>query len=270
MMSTPPLPAHLTTFDKPQRSLAVTGISRSGTSLLCALISELENAVCFNEVLPADVGSLRLAMARVRQDLLLGRPVSNKFGRRGQLTTNTLDDGVERKKCVVDKVLDERVVVASKRNIPYLFQLEQLLELELTVVALIRDPVYAIGSWSSEPAMRAGIPGARIGPDDSHPHWATIALGERDPIRRRAEAWQACAERIFAQRSRLTILRYEDLCLDPRATLARAVARFDVALPERFITAVEPAKNDDRRYPQIDAIKVAVHALCPGRRWFGY
>jgi hypothetical protein len=272
MSETPPprVPGKLWPFYKPRRSLAVAGISRSGTSLLCALINELENAVCFNEVLPSDIDKLPAALARARRDLLERQPVQNKYADDGSLTTNTLERGVAKKKRVVEKPLDEDVVVASKRNIPYLTQLDALLELELPVVVLIRDPVYALGSWGSSAAVEKGIPGARIGPDDTHPHWSALALQQQDPIRRRAEAWQACAERILERRARLLVLRYEDLCGDPRAVVARIAELFSLELPSRLETWVTAAKNDDQRYPDVDRIKEAVFELCPARRELGY
>lgn len=264
------LDAALAPFHRPDRDLIVCGISRSGTSLLCALINELDNAVCLNEVLPLEPGKLPRALARARRDLLRGRAVANKFDASGALTTNTLDEGVRRQKRVIDKPVDEQLLLASKRNIPYLLNLVQILELGVAIVALIRDPVYALGSWGSAKAASSGIPGARIGPEDEHPHWTPLALTSRDPIERRAEAWQACAERIWRAREQLIVLRYEDLCADPRATLAPIAERFALSLPSGPFGRVEPAKNDDARYPEIARVRAAVEARCPLRVAFGY
>jgi hypothetical protein len=265
------LDADLIPFHRPERSLLLSGISRSGTSLLCALINELDNAVCLNEVLPTRADELPRALAKARRDLLRGRPVANKFDADGALTTNTLAEGVRRDKRVVDKPLDEQLLLASKRNIPYLLNLEPLLALDLTIVVLLRDPVYAIGSWGSPGAVAAGIPGARIGPADEHPHWAALELQRQDTIERRAEAWQACAERIWRCRAQLTVLRYEDLCADPRAALEPIATRFGLDLiSPRLEARVLPAQNDDQRYPQIPRIREVVSERCPLRSAFGY
>ncbi len=264
------LEADLEPFHRPDRALVVCGISRSGTSLLCALINELDNAVCLNEVLPTEPDKLPRALARARRDLLRGRAVANKFDASGALTTNTLAAGVVRAKRVVDRPLDEELLLASKRNIPYLLALERLSELGLPIAALIRDPVYAVGSWGRPEARAAGIPGARIGPQDEHPHWAPLGLQRQDPIERRAEAWQACAARIWSARDRLMLLRYEDLCADPQVALAPIAERFGLPPPRARSARVEPAKNDARRYPEVPQIRAAVSALCPLRNAFGY
>lgn len=258
-------------FHRPDRSLVLTGISRSGTSLLCALVNALPNAVCLNEVLPSEPSALLVALARMRKDLLRGRPVPNKFdGEDGAPTTNTLGAGVVREKRLVEKPLDDELLLASKRNLPYLLRLEEILEHELPVAALLRDPVYALGSWGGEQARVAGIPGARIGPADQHPHWDALALTRRDPIERRAEAWQLCAERLWALRDRILVLRYEDLCADPAAVVDRIAVRFGLPLPAHLPVSVRPAQNDDRRYPEIPRVRAAVAALCPARLDFGY
>lgn len=266
-----PLDPALEPFHRPDRSLVLTGISRSGTSLLCALVNALPNAVCLNEVLPSEPSALLTALARTRKDLLRGRPVPNKFDvEDGAPTTNTLGVGVVREKRRVEKPLDDELLLASKRNLPYLLHIEQLLALELPVVALLRDPVYALGSWGGEQARGAGIPGARIGPDHQHPHWDALALTRPDPIERRAEAWQLCAERLWAVRERVIVLRYEDLCADPVGVLDDIAARFGLPLPPSLPVAVRPAQNDDRRYPDIPRVRAAVAKLCPARFEFGY
>ena len=258
-------------YHRPDRSLVLTGISRSGTSLLCALVNALPNAVCLNEVLPSDPQALPAALARTRKDLLRGRPVPNKFDAEdGTPTTNTLGAGVVREKRLVDKELDDELLLASKRNLPYLLRLEEILELELPVAVLLRDPVYALGSWGGEQARAAGIPGARIGPEDQHQHWDAMRLTRPDPIERRAEAWQLCAERLWALRDRVQILRYEDLCADPAGALDRIAVRFGLPLPAKLPVSVRPAQNNDSRYPEIPRVRAAVAALCPARLDFGY
>jgi len=271
MVATPSkLDSKLLPFDRPDRSLILTGISRSGTSLLCALINDLPNTVCLNEVLPTDLDRLPRALARTRRDLLRGRPVANKFDADGSLTTNTLATSVVRDKRAVNKPLDADLVLGSKRNIPYLLALDRILALELPVVVLVRDPVYAIGSWGGQDALHAQIPGARIGPENEHPHWAPLHLSRQDPIERRAEAWQACAERVWTVHDHVTLLRYEDLCADPERALDAVARRFGIPLPASLPQRPRPAQNLDDRYPNLDRVRAAVSALCPLREALGY
>ncbi len=254
---------------QPGRTLVVSGISRSGTSLLAVLLNAIDDVVCFNETLPPDPERLPSAMARARKDLLAGRPVRNKYDRHGQLTTDTLSH-MDKKKAVVNKPLSENLVVATKRNIPYLNEAEALLDLGYPMVVMIRDPVYTLGSWGSPKAVAASIPGARVGVDDMHPHWRHVRFTSRDLVERRAEAWQHYAARIWGLRDRVHIVAYEDLCACPTETLVALGRYADLPAPGRLPEIVRPAFNDDDRYPELPRIREAVAAFCPARRHFGY
>ena len=260
----------LAKYHRPNRSLVLSGISRSGTSLLSVLIGSLENAVCLNEILPPEPNLLPDAFARTRRSLLKGKPVANKFDATGQPTTDTLACMV-REKRVVDKPLTKRALVGSKRNIPYLNNAVSLLEHGFLMVLMIRDPVYTIGSWGSEKAARGNIPAVRMSPGaDLHPHWHPVQFTREDPIERRAEAWEHYARIIWSLRGRATILRYEQLCSNPELVMANLCLVLGLAPPNALPDIVNPSKNDDARYPDLPAIREAVHALCPTRRSFGY
>lgn len=253
----------------PERSLVVSGISRSGTSLLSVLLNSVQNVVCFNEVLPPDPARLPSALARARKDLLAGKAVRNKFDASGRLTTDTLSATVK-KKAVVDKPLDEDLCVATKRNIPYLNEAGPLLDLGYPMVVMIRDPVYTLGSWGSPKAVEAAIPGSRVAIGDVHPHWSQVRFTRQDVVERRAEAWQHYAERIWDLRARVQIVTYEELCARPAQTLAALCRYAGLSAPGTLPEIVRPAFNDDDRYPDLPRIRQAVRELCPARTHFGY
>ncbi len=247
----------------------VSGISRSGTSLLSVLLNTVSDVVCFNEVMPTDPDRLPEALARARRDLLTGRPVKNKFDSQGELTTDTLGDMVIRK-AVVKKPLTREMTVATKRNIPYLNEAERLLGLGYSMVAMIRDPVYTLGSWGSPKATAAKIPGATLSPDATHPHWHKVSFTKEDVVERRAEAWQHFASRIWDLRDRLLVVTYERLCAEPERTMAALCSFAGLAPPGPLPDLVRPAQNDARRYRGLRRIRAAVHLLCPARELFGY
>jgi hypothetical protein len=221
-------------YHRPDRTFILSGISRSGTSLLSVIINEIPNAVCFNEVLTPDPKALPEALARVRRDLIKGRPVPNKFDESGRLATNTLDGVVTKEKRKVEKPLDENVVVGSKRNIPYLNVMEELLSHGFKAVVMVRDPVYTIGSWSSPRAAAARIPGALVSGDDVHPHWSAVRFSRQDVVERRAEAWQHHAARAWELRDRVKLVTYERLCLESDAVLEELCAYLELRAPRPF------------------------------------
>jgi len=261
--------AELERYNRPERTLIVSGISRSGTSLLSVLLNAVDNVVCFNEVLPSDPDRLPEALARMRRDLLAGKPVRNKFDHDGQLTTDTLHAMVKRK-VAVDRPLAEDLCVATKRNIPYLNEAEALLALGYSMVVMIRDPVFTLGSWGSAKAMAASIPGALVGVSQVHPHWHRVRFTRSDVVERRAEAWQHCAERIWGLRDRVRVVGYEGLCESPLETMAALCRHAGLSEPGPLPEIVRPACNDDDRYPDLHRVRAAVRDLCPARTLFGY
>jgi hypothetical protein len=261
--------AALLRYHRPERTLVVSGISRSGTSLLSVLLNAVNNVVCFNEVLPLDPARIPEAIARVRRDLLAGKPVRNKFDDAGRLTTDTLSSMVKMK-AVVRKPLDEDLCVATKRNIPYLNEAEALLALGYRMVVMIRHPVYTLGSWGSPKAAAGAIPGARMAVGDVHPHWHRVRFTRQDVVERRAEAWQHYAARIWGLRDRVWIVDYEGLCARPDQTLAELCRWAELPAPGPLPDIVQSGYNDEERYPELDRIRAAVRELCPARTCFGY
>lgn len=263
------IPPKLEPFHRPERTLIVSGISRSGTSLFSVLINQIPNAVCFNETMTADPAEICEAAARMRRQLKNGKPVPNKFGDQGELTTNTLT-GVYKQKQVVDRPLDHDMVVASKRNLPYLNSIFTLLSFGFKCCVLIRDPVYTLGSWSSPKAAEAEIPGALVGEDNLHRHWERVEFTRSDIIERRAEAWEHYAALLWRLRGRVKIYAYERICAETELVLADLALYLGLEPPETIPPIVRGLKNDDSRYPELDRIRAAVAELCPSRSKFGY
>lgn len=208
------------------RNVILTGFPRSGTSLFSALLGELENVVCLNEISPTPY--LYHFFGRVRRRVNRGRPVLNQYDESGSLTTNTRTESVRTEERVV-KVRNDQFVLAQKYTLPYLNRLEELCAEGWPVWVLVRDPRFALLSWRSCPP-HWGI--SRLLPADvllRH-----IEFGSDDVDERRVEVWNHYARRIDALRGQLEIVRYEDLVADPVAVMARFCAAHGLDLPDGF------------------------------------
>ena len=257
-------------MDRVDRTLIVTGISRSGTSLMTVLLNELPNTVCFNEVLPTDAGELSHSIGAMRRQLLCGEPVPNKYDAHGMLATDTLVGTVLSESRCISKDLDADVVIGAKRNLPYLNQIEVLLDAGYRTITMIREPEATIASWSSVRARQHRIPGALVGEADLHPHWAPVSFSRSDEFERRAEAWQHYACRIWQYRERMMVVRYEDLCDAPVRVLGEVARYIGVRPAERLTLEVRPARKGAPPGADNDAIRRAVEQYCPVRQRFGY
>ena len=73
----------------------VTGIPRSGTSLMSTILSSSENSFCFNEV-HYQIPVLPSFFSEMRKRIENGLPVINKINEKGKLTTDTQrQDGIK-------------------------------------------------------------------------------------------------------------------------------------------------------------------------------
>lgn len=249
---------------------AVTGISRSGTSLMVALLNQLPHVVCFNEVLPHHPDDLPDAFHTTRDALLQHKPVPNKY-LNNTLTTDTLVDGVEKQKHIIPITCPNQLIIGSKRNLSYLNHLPNLIHLHYPIIAMIRDPLYTIASWGSPRALKAGIPGARILDHDLHPHLQHITFHSNDPIARRAQLWEHYASILHTHRHHLHIVHYETLCAQPTHVLHTLATHLNTTPSTLSVDFVSTTRNTRQRYAQnMDALQHAIHAHCPTQTEFGY
>lgn len=221
-----------------ERTVLITGISRSGTSYLCSLIDSCSNAVGLNETPelvtalkgPLTPWSLRAYLRRVRSDVLDGKPVRNKV-KDGLVISDTAEE--DRLGTYQPSVESHDFVVAAKNTFAFLSSLARLRQVmpRARFAICVRNPMDTIASWKASFAhLRQADLSIRPvgGPDDpSQPLCWREALGEieatRDLALRRARLWRYLAERILEHRRRHghILVRYEDLVKDPEAVLAK-------------------------------------------------
>ncbi|MCH7826175.1 MAG: sulfotransferase [Acidobacteria bacterium] len=242
----------------------LTGIPRSGTSLLSALLCEPEDCFCFNEIF-YDPMTLPYFFAREKKRLILGEPVPVKMDADGSLTTDTMEGEI----VVARKSFPPKrkgVIVGSNVNIPYLDRLDEILAYRYRVIALVRDPVYTLASWNS--AKTEMLPEAHVMDDDMNPRWNGMRFDSTDRVGRQAEIWEHYARLILDLRDRVKIIRYESLCDGQQATLETIYQYLGVTPPPQ--TRDLKNMNVDSRFSGLDRIRAAVAERCLSRQVLGY
>lgn len=194
------------------RYFVITGIPRSGTTLLCHLVNRIRNVVCFNEVTQAyDVPMLPSFFIEMHQKIVTGQPVPMDVDSDGALITDTQNqpDHEHRRSQVVISP-DRALFVGSKINWPYLSQIEKIQGFGYGTFAVIRNPLYVIASWNKH---ERNINEAHVMPEDwdKWPRYSQISFVSDDKYGRQAEIWNMMAGIILRRFHKHQILKYEDL-----------------------------------------------------------
>jgi hypothetical protein len=242
----------------------LTGIPRSGTSLLSALLCEPDDCFCFNEI-HYDPRTLPYFFTRMRRRLVTGRPVPVKLDDAGALTTDTMGGQVQ----VQEKsfpATKRGVVIGSNVNVPYLDRIDEILAYGYRVLMLVRDPVYTLASWNSEKAQV--IPEAHVTDEDMNPRWHHMRFDSVEREDRQADIWEHYARLIWSLRDRFRIFSYESLT-DAQETAMQEIYRYLGVTPPQETRQLR-SMNIDSRFSGLERIREAVSDRCPSRHNFGY
>jgi sulfotransferase family protein len=254
--------------------LIITGIPRSGTSFLCNLLHRFDNCVVLNE--PAGLAAtlegasppwgVPLLLRDRRADVLAGRPIENKVID-GQIITDTAI--VDATQSYSPKVSSPGFVIGVKFNLPFLCRLPALRSVlpDARFVVCVRHPLDTIASWKgSFPHLRdARIAPLNIGgPRDP---WLDAAqrreLGEialmTDAAIRRAHWWRFLARLALQSLGHATLVRYEELALNPQEVARRILEGWPAG---RERTAIEPSTIRRRRELLEESDIAAVNRIC--------
>lgn len=220
----------------PAENIILTGIPRSGTTLLAALVDTMPDSVALNE--PAeqaeaaqqqkDTRSARDYAAwiaqdfvRIRTELLAGTPVPDRRNGDGSATTNyyrTEDDQPQADPFalvpLVREGLTPHFTLAIKHNALYLSVLAELAELEgFTVIATLRHPAGVIASWNSVPVPvgKGRLPAAAA-------YWPAMREltrhNDMELLEKQVRIYDLMCKRLYSLRERIHIVRYEDMVAD--------------------------------------------------------
>jgi hypothetical protein len=215
------------------RDFAITGMPRSGTTLVAALAHSPPDSVAIAE--PAwqrkwehecqgrpEAFATKLAadFQRIRERLKNEKAICYRESLDGAPLTDLVrwaNGHQERSFRAVERsfgALRSDFVLAMKMPALYTATLPTLLATTtLRVVAVVRNPVAAIQSWRavSFPIANGRLPAGE-------PYWpelASIAHSERPVLEKQVLIWDLFARRYLQSAASITLLRYEAVCIDP-------------------------------------------------------
>ena len=250
----------------------LTGIPRSGTTLLCNLLNHIQNVVCLNEIPEFyDVGRLPQTfhaytyLIRNMQKIPLRR-------KNGIEITDTQSKGHEIKltPIMIDK--EKPLYIGSKINYPYLDNIYQIIKYGYPIIAMVRNPVFTIASWNQH---EKNINEAHVMPEDfkKWPRYSNIEFKSDDKYERPAELWNYMAKIILNQVGRQFTFNYEKLISDARVWLNIISSAIELEQEKlnRFLPNLKDY-NDVSRFENInfDRIGQAVLKYAPLMEEFGY
>lgn len=216
-----------------KRDFIITGIPRSGTSLVSRLLDQQKNWLVVNEpkeAIPAllarqDASGIAAMHRDLREQILLGQPIENKVRNGAVISDTALGDTRE---FYHPDVSGRYFRLGSKNTLAYLASLDSLQKLNWPIIAVIRHPLDALASWQGTfshlqaadpqqlPVVNSGFYGWA--------GWQRAALDEiaiqPEPLLRRVLLWRLLAQTLLAQRS-IHLWYYEQLVQQPQAHIQR-------------------------------------------------
>ncbi len=245
------------TVAQSERMLFITGIPRSGTSLMASLVSQLPNIVVLNE--PREMvqifqdPTLRdfyAAYRTWRQHIADGRPIENQWID-GKVVSDTWTNG--QRHFDVSAVTRKDFVLGTKNPLAYLTRLQTIREVfpGAKIVVLVRHPYYAIGSWKQTfPHLRhATIRESAVFQFANPRQRQTLSVVDEidDEPMRRAALWNYLAKEVIASADPATILRYEDVIEQPSTYVEEVYRSFFTDQPPECSAGLS-TRNDAQRY----------------------
>ena len=221
-------------------NVLITGIPRSGTTLVCSLLNKLPDVVALHEPMDvwefvkcADASAIaetieQFCIAARRSLREQGFAVSKHVG--GEIRDNAAGDQVdqtgtrsrrtEHGKIFIDKPLSEKFTLAVKHPLAFTALLEPLSQ-KFECVAVIRNPLATLASWNSLDWLKVKKGRAPIA-EELDPELARSLAAESDVIERQILILEWSYKRYRTFLSAENVIKYEDLI----ATRARELGRF--------------------------------------------
>ena len=268
------------TAEESERMLFVTGIPRSGTSLMAHLLDQLPNIVILNEPLQvpqlfedASLETFFSAYVTWRTRIANGEAVENQCVGNA-VVSDTWPDGERR--LYVPTVTQDDFVLGTKNPLAYLTRLQTIRRVfpGAHILILVRHPYYTIGSWKRTfPHLRdATIRESAVfkfADEWQRRHLGELAVIEDSSIRR-ASLWKYLATQITACAEPDMVIRYEDLIVNPSQYLRQTYERF---FSNTGINAVPPlmTRNEIYRDTIDENEKFCIRSICgDSAAGFGY
>ncbi len=260
------------------KNLVITGIPRSGTSYVCALLNGIENTVLVNEPVEAlqylhnsSPHTLAEYYAHTRESILKGAPIQNKIIN-GKFIEDTNDNDV---RCdYIPVVKDASFIFGSKNTFVYLVCLEKIRKQmpDAVILACVRHPYDVIASWKRVvfPHLKNANPAFFIDYASDQEGESLLRIGSVREIEiRYALMWDYLAQCIIRKIDDLVLLKYEEFVVDPAGHLAAVYSALDVNLQRMPEMPVSEART---RREVLSAAEVgAIRKYCADSAgYFGY
>jgi len=259
-------------------SLVITGMPRSGTSYVCALLNGVENTVLVNEPVEAlqflrneSSRTLTEYYARTRDNILKGIPIQNKIVD-GKFIEDTNENDI--RSYYVPEVKNASFVFGSKNTFVYLVSLEKIRKQlpDAAVIACIRHPYDTIASWKRVkfPHLKNANPMFFVDYASDRERRQIIDIASVREIEiRYALLWDFLAQCIIRNVDDVILLKYEEFVIDPAKYIAAVYAGLGVGLRSMPEIAASEARM---RREALSAVEVnAIQKYCAGpAKQFGY
>jgi hypothetical protein len=223
----------------------ITGIPRSGTSLLSSLLSRNKNNVVINEPqgfpkplkrrsLPWGIHGLYLDL---RKDIIIQTPIMNKH-KNGELIDDTVVDNKRRKQTFPDIPPDFNLFI--KNTLAGLVGIERIIKTfpSLKVLICVRDPIDTLASWKTSFEHLVVAKPLEIGVISAQLKWLNVAeqncLLEIENVSeanvRRALLWRFLAKKIIGLSMNAKLINYTSLTNDTQLQI-NSIQKY-LGLPE--------------------------------------
>lgn len=234
----------------------ITGIPRSGTSLISTILSSSENSFCFNEV-HYQIPVLPSFFSEMRTRIESGLPVINKVNEKGKLTSDTQrQSGVKFAEMNVTGKSNP-IRLGSKVNVPYLNKINQIEEYGYKIVAMVRDPVYTLASWNDTKV--SNIPEANVSGPTQHKRWDIFSFSSETDIERQLIIWKHYASIINSLSENTLVINYESLISNPQETISKICKFLDIEIPKEIPNLING--NSLEKYPNVGEIKKSINLM---------
>lgn len=247
----------------------LTGIPKSGTTLLSSILSKLSDTICLDEIY-YNVNDFIIDINLIRNKLVNEGKILNRYKRNGELSTNKRGEGREKMLGEVDGIYTDNALIGSKANEPYLFNIEDIIKRFELIISIVRNPIYTIASWRSWTPHGSSelAPVARVKKGDEVLRYKEFPFKSNKTVERQAEIWNYLASIIWNNRNKLKIYKYENLTEKTSTVLDDIADYLNVDKSNEDFELKN--MNIDSRYNDLGKIKKAVEKYAPIRKKFGY
>ncbi len=271
---------------KVKKEFFITGIPRSGTSLLCSLLDALPNVAVLNE--PAEIfrdfripqfdALFAKTVENWRTRILEGKPVNNKMAE-GKVSANTFsEDGTDpfgmKYTPYTTSVEDADFALGIKNPLVFLTRLKHIRKNypNALIINMVRHPYYTVGSWirTFDHLREVWLHGSLLHGFNSPvigniKKFRLMQLYKiNDLAMRRAGFWEYLASLDLPADDPLYIrLKYEDLINDPEYWIRKI---YRILFPDKkepsTITSRLYSRNKSSNYHISDWQKKCIQNIC--------